>query len=234
MDVHPMLPSAYAAAAGPVQHHFNPYAMNGGTVLAVAGEDFAIVASDTRLSEGYEILSRDVPKTYQLTNKTVLGCAGFQGDVTTLTKVIKNRMLRYEHQHEKPMSTAAIAQMLSNMLYQRRFFPYYTYNIIGGLDENGKGAVYSFDPVGSYEREVYRAGGSASALLQPLLDNQIGYKNQSSQVERIPLTKEKAIAAVKDVFSAAAERDIYTGDALLIQVVTKEGVTVERMPLRRD
>jgi len=38
----------------------------------------------------------------------------------------------------------------------------------------GKGCVYSFDPVGSYEREVYRAGGTAGAILQPLLDNQVG------------------------------------------------------------
>lgn len=33
--------------------------------------------------------------------------------------------------------------------------------------------MYSFDPVGSYQREEYRAGGSAGALLQPLLDNQV-------------------------------------------------------------
>ncbi len=37
----------------------------------------------------------------------------------------------------------------------------------------GKGCVYSFDPVGSYERESCRAGGSASSMLQPLLDNQV-------------------------------------------------------------
>lgn len=36
------------------------------TVLAVAGDDFAIVASDTRLSEGYSIHSRDSPKCYKL------------------------------------------------------------------------------------------------------------------------------------------------------------------------
>lgn len=38
---------------------------------------------------------------------------------------------------------------------------------------SGKGAVYSFDPVGSYQRDTYKAGGSASAMLQPLLDNQV-------------------------------------------------------------
>ena len=37
----------------------------------------------------------------------------------------------------------------------------------------GSGAVYSFDPVGSYEREACRAAGAAQALVQPFLDNQV-------------------------------------------------------------
>ncbi|PIO27704.1 hypothetical protein AB205_0044020 [Aquarana catesbeiana] len=78
----------------------------------------------------------------------------------------------YKHSNNKTMTSNAIAAMLSTILYSRRFFPYYVYNIIGGLDEEGKGAVYSFDPVGSYQRDAYKAGGSASAMLQPLLDNQ--------------------------------------------------------------
>lgn len=36
------------------------------------------------------------------------------------------------------MTSGAIAAMLSTILYGRRFFPYYVYNIIGGLDEDGK------------------------------------------------------------------------------------------------
>lgn len=50
----------------PIEHRFSPYASNGGTVLGVAGEDYAIIASDTRLSEGYSIHSRSTPKTYKL------------------------------------------------------------------------------------------------------------------------------------------------------------------------
>ena len=37
---------------------FNPYQFNGGLVAAVAGPDFCVIASDTRLSSGYEILDR--------------------------------------------------------------------------------------------------------------------------------------------------------------------------------
>ena len=38
---------------------------------------------------------------------------------------------------------------------------------------SGTGAVYSFDPVGSYEREACRAAGAAQSLVQPFLDNQV-------------------------------------------------------------
>jgi len=39
----------------------------------------------------------------------------------------------------------------------------------------GTGAVYSFDPVGSYEREACRAAGAAQSLVQPFLDNQVSW-----------------------------------------------------------
>lgn len=71
------------------------------------------------------------------------------------------------------MSTPATAQMLSTMLYYKRFFPYYVSNILAGLDTEGKGVVYRYDPVGHTELAPYVAGGSAGALLQPLLDNQV-------------------------------------------------------------
>lgn len=47
-------------------------------------------------------------------------------------------MQMYKHSNNKTMTTGAIAAMLSTILYSRRFFPYYVYNIIGGLDEEGK------------------------------------------------------------------------------------------------
>lgn len=53
------------------------------------------------------------------------------------------------------------------------FFPVLALTLHSFACDAGKGAVYSFDPVGSYQRDTYKAGGSASAMLQPLLDNQV-------------------------------------------------------------
>lgn len=62
---------------------------------------------------------------------------------------------------------------------------------------------------------------------------QIGFKNMEN-VQQVPLSQEKAIQLVKDVFISAAERDVYTGDALRICIITKEGIKEQTIPLRKD
>lgn len=143
------------------------------------------------------------------------------------------RMQMYTHTHNKVMSTTAVAQMLSIVMYSKRFFPYYVSNIVAGLDENGKGVVYSYDPIGHCELAQYRAGGSAGALLQPVLDNQIGFKNQEGVNEK-KVSLDRAIQVIKDMFISAAERDIYTGDGVSISIITKDGIKKEKIALRKD
>lgn len=113
--------------------------------------------------------------------------------------------------------------------------------LIAGLDEEGKGAVYSYDPVGSYEREQCRAGGAAASLIMPFLDNQVNFKNQfvpgTDGKEKKPLkylSLEEVIQLVRDAFNSAGERHIYVGDGLEILIVTKDGVRTEYFPLKRD
>lgn len=43
----------------------------------------------------------------------------------------------YRHAHDKDMPLRAIARLIQTMLYAKRFFPYYVYNILGGIEEDG-------------------------------------------------------------------------------------------------
>eukprot|EP00240_Pyramimonas_obovata_P012520 CAMPEP_0118934762 /NCGR_PEP_ID=MMETSP1169-20130426/14084_1 /TAXON_ID=36882 /ORGANISM="Pyramimonas obovata, Strain CCMP722" /LENGTH=238 /DNA_ID=CAMNT_0006877699 /DNA_START=191 /DNA_END=907 /DNA_ORIENTATION=+ len=227
-----------AATQQPIQQAtWSPYDNNGGTCVAIAGENYCIIAADTRMSTGYSILTREMSKVMKLNDKVLLASAGFNADAKTLQKMLQTRQVMYQHNHNKPMSCPAMAQLLSNTLYYKRFFPYYTFNILGGLDNEGKGAVYTYDAIGSYERTGYSCQGSGQALIMPILDNQL--KAISPLVMPLtggatPLTEEEAIDLVKDCFATAGERDIYTGDTVEIFVVNSTGVHLHKQALKLD
>jgi len=232
----------YAANPGqPLQRHgWSPYNDNGGSTVAVAGDDFVVVASDTRLTGGrYGILSRNCSKVFKLTDSTLLAACGCWADVLTLTKLIKARIQIYKYTHNRTMLTPSAAQMLANMLYAKRFFPYFVRNILAGLDEDGKGIIYGYDPVGCMEKLGHAADGSGVAIMQPLLDNQVEKLNMvvpgtDQKVEKKRPTLEEAFELVHDCFIAAAERHIHVADSIDIQIITKAGIEERKVTLRKD
>ena len=101
-----------------------------------------------------------------------------------------------------------------------------------GLDENGKGATYGYDAVGSFKRDDYGCMGSGQNFVMPILDNLIGHKNRCDPKK--PISADEAVQIAKDVFIIATERDIYTGDCVEIKLIKKEGTTTELFSLKRD
>ncbi|ORY66038.1 nucleophile aminohydrolase [Pseudomassariella vexata] len=234
------------------EHRFNPYTDNGGSTLAITGADFAIVAGDTRLTSGYSINTRYAPKVFKIggTNSNqsdatlLLSVVGYAADGEALKERLDAVCKMYRYRHNKPMSVNACAKRLSTILYQKRFFPYYVHAILAGLDEEGKGAVYSYDPVGSYEREQCRAAGAAASLIMPFLDNQVNFKNQYqpgsgeghalAEREKAPLPREEVEILVKDAFDSAVERHIEVGDGLQMMIITSSGIEEKLLPLKKD
>ena len=60
-----------------------------------------------------------------------------QADRNALFRLTQARHTVYEQQHFRPMTTQSIAQLISVTLYHKRFFPFYTFNLVAGVDEKG-------------------------------------------------------------------------------------------------
>ena len=70
--------------------------------------------------------------------------------------------------------------LLWNTAYYKRFFPFYAFNILAGIDQNGNGALYAYDAIGSYDKLMYAAVGSAGNLSVPVLDSYFDGHNNSN------------------------------------------------------
>lgn len=148
--------------------------------------------------------------------------------------MLKAKLEIYDFKIERQPSTESVTHLLSKTLYGRRFFPYYTFNLVAGLDKDGRGVVYGYDAIGSYGSDRALAQGSGAHMILPYLDAEVTGYNNPRHSEKPPLSIEKAVEIVETAFRSAAERDIYTGDKLEILVVSKEGVRKEWRQLRRD
>ncbi|KAG8293304.1 Proteasome subunit beta type-1 [Homalodisca vitripennis] len=62
------------------------------TTVAIAGPDFCVIASDTRLGTGYSILTREQPKLFRLSSTTVLGSSGCWCDTLSLSRLLEARL----------------------------------------------------------------------------------------------------------------------------------------------
>lgn len=206
------------------------------SIVAIGGDNFAVIGADTRLcADKNIILSREHCKLRNLTPKVILGTSGNWCDCDTLANMVGTRVKMYADDHEdREISLNAIVQMMSTKMYDRRFFPYQVDNLLAGIDSRDKkGRVYDFDSIGHIVETNYCATGAAKSLLQPILDSEIGMKNQEDKSE-VPLTLDRSIQLIVDAFTSAAERNTLTGDGVVIAIVTEKGVETQFFPLRKD
>jgi 20S proteasome subunit beta 6 len=73
-------------------------------------------------------------------------------------------------------------------LYGKRFFPFYTFNLLAGLTPEGEPRVYGYDAIGSYDYQRYGVQGSGQQLMVGLLDNQ--FQRNLSSIRVPPGTEE--------------------------------------------
>jgi proteasome beta subunit len=183
--------------------------MPGATAVGLIYNEGVVFASERRIAYGNFLVSKSTKKTFQITPKVGAACAGLVADMQILSLQISAlaKIRKMELKREIPPNS--IAKMMSNMMYERRFFPLLTQVIVGGIVE--KPAIYTLDPLGSVLPDEYAAVGTGAEMALGVLDPQ--FKENMSEQE----AKELAIKSIR----SASLRDSFSGDGIDILVIDK-------------
>jgi len=185
--------------------------MPGATAVGITFDGGVVFASEKRIAFGNFLVSKSTKKTFPITPKVGATCAGLVADMQILTLQISAlaKIRKMDLKRDVPPNT--IAKMMSNMMYERRYFPLLTQVIVGGVVD--KPIMYTLDPLGSVLPDLYAAVGTGAEMALGVLDPQ--FKEN--------MTKDEAIDLAKRAVRSAALRDSASGDGLDVLVITKDG-----------
>jgi len=185
--------------------------MPGATAVGITFDGGVVFASEKRIAYGNFVVSKTTKKTFQLTDKVGATIAGLVADMQILVLQIKALAKVRKMELKRDIPPNSIAKMMSNLMYERRFFPFLTQIIVGGIVD--KPTIYTLDPLGSVLPDEYAAVGTGAESALGVLDQQ--FKAGMKEKEAVGL----AIKSVK----AATMRDSFSGDGIDVLVITKEG-----------
>ena len=191
----------------------------GATTLGVACKDGVIIASEKRVTYGYLVVSKSGKKVFKITGNIAAACAGLIGDMQILMREIAAYTRLFELDNGRRIPVRSAAKFLSTILFQRRFFPYITQTIVGGVDEEGPN-VYTLDPFGSVIPDKYAAIGTGAEVAVGVLES--SYKDGLSLDE----CRELVLRAMR----SAIARDAMSGNGIDLLLVTREGIKEENLP----
>ena len=185
--------------------------MPGATAVGISFDAGVVFASEKRIAFGNFLVSKSTKKTFPITSKVGAACAGLVADMQILSHQISAlaKIRKMELKRDIPPNT--IAKMMSNMMYDRRYFPLLTQVIVGGVVD--RPIMYTLDPLGSVLPDEYAAVGTGAEMALGVLDPQFKEK----------MTKDEAVDLAKKAVRSASLRDAASGDGLDVMVITKDG-----------
>jgi len=183
----------------------------GTTILGMVCKEGVVIASERRATTGTLIAHKSTRKVYKIDEHLGLATAGLVGDLQVLARYLSAEVNLYRLKRDRHIPIKGAATLLSNILNQRKFYPYYVQLILGGWDSEG-GHIYSLDAAGGAIPDKYSSGGSGSPYVYGVLEDL--YKDDLSVDEGVDI----ATRAV----NAAMQRDSASGNGIDIAVITEK------------
>jgi proteasome beta subunit len=186
--------------------------MPGATAVGISFDGGVVFVSEKRIAFGNFLVSKSTKKTFEITPKVGATCAGLVADMQILSLQIAALAKIRKMELKRDVPPNSVAKMMSNMMYERRYFPLLTQVIVGGVVD--KPVLYTLDPLGSVLIDEYAAVGTGAEMALGVLDPQF----------KANMNEDEAVDLAKKAVRSAALRDSASGDGLDIMVITKDGI----------
>ena len=192
----------------------------GATTIGIICKDGVVLASEKRVSYGYTVMSKTGKKLFKIIDHIGAACAGLVADMQILTRQVSAYAKLFELNNGRRISVKAAAKTMSNLLFQRKFFPYFTQTIVGGVDDKGP-SLYTLDPMGSLIPDKYATIGSGAQIAVGVLEE--SYRDGLTLEEG----KDLALRAMR----SAIKRDIASGNGIDLLLISKDEIIEENLTL---
>jgi proteasome beta subunit len=185
----------------------------GTTTVGLIIKDGVILATESQATAGYYVATKKADKLYKLMNHIGITISGGVADCQNLVKLLQALLRLRELELEERVPVNSAVSLLSALMFQRRYFPYYSMLILGGFDETGP-QIYSMDFFGSIlQEDNFVSVGSGSVMAIGVLEDD--WKEN--------LSEEEGIELAKSAIESARKRDSASGGKFQVAVIDKDG-----------
>lgn len=105
--------------------------------------------SDLRLGIQAQTVAKDFQKVFEVSDKVFVGLAGLASDVITLNQLLTFKTNMYRFREHREMKPETFSSLLSTMLYEKRFGPWFCEPIVAGLTDENKPFLSGMDLIGA-------------------------------------------------------------------------------------
>jgi proteasome beta subunit len=185
---------------------------HGTTTVGLVCSDGVVLATDTRVTAGGFIAHKRGKKLLRIDDNIAMTISGGVADAQNVVDTLKYYTNLYRIERSRQMPVRAAAQVVSNVLFSSRLYPFIADVLVGGLDSKG-GSIFNVDFFGSINQEKVVATGSGSPVAYGILESE--YKEGMTTAKAYPIAAKAIIAATR--------RNVATGDHFDIAVLDKSG-----------
>ena len=201
---------------------------NGAAIIAMCGKECVAIASDLRFGiNQQQTTAVDMKKIYKIHDHLYVGLSGLATDQATLAQRFKFRHNMYELREARKMRPETFASLVSAMLYEKRFGPYYAEPVVAGLDAtNGyKPFITGMDLIGAAApTDNFVVCGNNEESLFGVCESM--YKPD--------LEPEELFEVIAQCILAGVNRDCLSGWGGVVHVISKDKVITRTLKGRMD